>query len=63
MRKRRLEQISESSTPDCSTPTNDNTEAEIDAQQASKSPAVFKIGFCDRPTFKHETLGNRSTLE
>jgi len=64
MRKRRLEQISESSpTPDCNTPINDNSEVEIDTQQVSKSPAVFKIGFCDRPTFKHETLGNRSTLE
>nr|CAG4642337.1 EOG090X020Z [Evadne anonyx] len=64
MRKRRLEQISESSpTPDCNAPINDNNEAEMDARQVTKSPAVFKIGFCDRPTFKHETLGNRSTLD
>nr|CAG4646851.1 EOG090X020Z [Megafenestra aurita]SVE92250.1 EOG090X020Z [Megafenestra aurita] len=60
MKKRRLEQVSDSvTTEDCSISTNDplpiEPELEIDSS--------MKSNLSDRQVFKHESLGNRASIE
>ena len=60
MRKRRLEQVSDNSTPDdCNLSTNEHVmlEPEPAIQMSTKST----VG--DRQILKHEMLGNRTSIE